>query len=259
MLESHGWRATVARFMAALRESAARAERTPSAPWATREAIAAECAHWRGDGAPDEVAARFGSKERCAAPLVGDALGVATGETILVHGWSETVARGLELARARGLAPSAIVSEGGADLGGRRLARRLVAGGIPVTFIYDAAIVGAVQRADRVWLGSDAIGSETFLGRVGTRALLERAHDLDVETALLATSDKFVSAPRPAPPAWAAAEVWHLWEGAPAAVRVESQAFESVPLDLVHVFATEAGAFSAGQVRARMLAEHSYV
>ncbi|MEL6712833.1 MAG: hypothetical protein AAFP86_03625 [Planctomycetota bacterium] len=258
LVDAHGWRVPFARFVAALLGAADSAE--PGAPqYARREAMAAECALWFEGGAEAGATApagpdgepRLGSKERCADPLLAGPLAVTRGEVVLVHGWSETVARGLELARARGLEPAAIVSEGGAALGGRRLARRLSAGGMDVSFVYDAALVSALERADRVWIGSDAIGAHAFVARMGTRALVERASQLGVDVAVLATSDKFTPEARPSLPRWAADEPWHLWEGAPAAVSVESQAFELVPLDLVRVFATERGSWSAADVRAR--------
>lgn len=245
---THGWRAPVAALLGGLARAAASASRPGAPDHAAREAMADECALWIGERAEE----RLPSRERCAAPLLDGALGLVEGETILVHGWSETVARGIEFARARGLSPEVVVSEGGADLGGRRLARRLVAGGIPVTFIYDAAIAGAVEEVDRVWLGSDAVGPEAFVGRVGVRALLERARDADVDAVLLATSDKFVQAARPELPAWSAEERWHLWEGAPDSVDVRAQAFERAPLDLVRAVATEDGALAPSAVRARV-------
>ncbi|MEL6903869.1 MAG: hypothetical protein AAFP22_00595 [Planctomycetota bacterium] len=263
LIEAHSWRVPFARFVAALHGAALQGADGPSAPqYARREAMAAECARWFEDGAEAGASAshdaaeepRLGSKERCADPLLTGPLAVTRGEVVLVHGWSETVARGLELARARGLEPAAIVSEGGADLGGRRLARRLSAGGMDVSFVYDAALVSALERADRVWIGSDAIGAHAFVARMGTRALVERASQLGVDVAVLATSDKFTHEARPALPRWAADEPWHLWEGAPASVTVESQAFELVPLDLVRAFATERGLGSAADVRARAAA-----
>ena len=62
------------------------------------------------------------------------------------------------------------------------------ADGLVVTFVYDAALTGAVQRVDRIWLGTESIGEHTFLGRVGTRAMLEHAKACDVPAMVLATS-----------------------------------------------------------------------
>lgn len=266
--DAHGWRGPVARFRHALAgvQAALPEPSEQVGPAALREALAQECAHWSGEsdeslgsaagspagrwsGVPLAPGARLGDKSRCAAPLLEGLRGLGPGEVILVHGWSETVARGIEFAQARGLAPEIIVSEGGPDLGGRRLARRLVASGLTVRFIYDAALVHAAGRADRIWLGTEALGSRAFLGRVGTHSLLTRASDLDVPVALLATTDKRVpKGSSLAFPQWSAEEPWHLWEGAPRDVFVESQSFEEVPLDLVGTVATELGAVGTRQL-----------
>lgn len=238
--EAHGWRGTIGNL---LRELAAPADAASDDP-EVREGLAAVAGRW-ADGAP------LGDKARCAAPLLEGPFGVMEGETVLVHGWSETVVRAFELAQARGLSPEAIVSEGGPDLGGRRLARRLVASGVPVRFVYDAAIHGALARADRVWLGTETIGTRTFLGRVGTGSLLRQAADLDVEAVIIATSEKLVAEASPAPPTWAAEEAWHLWEGAPADVVIESQSFEAVPVELVRAVATEGGLLAPARLAGR--------
>jgi len=259
LIEAHGWRGTVAGFAAALAEVE---QLVPDdGEPALREALATECSHWLET--PGSIAAaewtdgatplRIPDRAECARPLLDGPNGVEAGETILIHGWSETVARGIELAQARGLAPEVIVSEGGPDLGGRRLARRLVASGLTVRFVYDAALVDAVRRADRVWLGTEAIGARALLGRVGTRALLERARDLDVPTAVLATSDKLVPGGELTLPTWAGDEPWHLWEGAPQDVFVESQSFEIVPHELVDTFATDLGVLRPAEFAVRAL------
>lgn len=256
LLESQAWRGPVARFGASLEAVAAR---TPDGGGpAQREALAAECALWletaetlAGPGweeaeAPPRL--RLPDRSECARALLDGPTPIEAGEVFLVHGWSETVARGLELVQARGLAPGVIVSEGGPDLGGRRLARRLVASGMAVRFVYDAALVTAVRRADRVWLGTEAIGRSAFLGRVGTSALVERARDLGVPVALLATTDKLMPQGEVVLPTWAEAEAWHLWESAPRDVEVESQPFESVGLEWLGGVATEAGVMLPGDV-----------
>ncbi len=257
LVESQGWRAPVARFRASL---AAVADRTPDdgGP-ALREALASECALWLEtaetlagpgwDDAAERPRLRLPDRGDCARPLLQGRAPIEEGEVFLVHGWSETVARGLELVQARGLAPEVIVSEGGPDLGGRRLARRLVASGMKVRFVYDAALVAAVRRADRVWLGTDALGTDEFLGRVGTGALVECARELGVPTTVLATTDKLTPGGELELPTWADGEAWHLWESAPKDVEVEAQPFESVGLEWVDGVATEVGLMLPGDLQ----------
>jgi hypothetical protein len=248
--EAHGWRGPVARFLTALQAVAA--ARPDDGGPALREALSTECARWL-DGAPELLPDRG----RCASALLDGgsilpAAGLESGEVILIHGWSETVARGVEFAQAKGIVPEIIVSEGGPDLGGRRLARRLVASGLSVRFIYDAALVDAVRRVDRLWLGTEAIGARHFMGRVGTRAVLERARELDIPSAVIATTDKITPDGQVTEPTWAADEPWHLWEGAPYGVTVESQSFEPVPLELAGAFATNEGLFGALELAKRV-------
>ncbi len=248
--DAHAWRGPVARFLGALK-AVASSHPDDGTP-ALREALSAECARWQ-EGAPELLPDRG----RCASALLDGtsilpAAGLESGEVILIHGWSETVARGVELALAKGTTPEIIVSEGGPDLGGRRLARRLVASGLTVRFVYDAALVDAVRRVDRLWLGTEAIGARHFIGRVGTRAALERARELDIPSAIIASTDKIIPGGRVSEPTWSADEPWHLWEGAPHGVTVESQSFERVPLELAGAFATNEGLFGALELAKRV-------
>jgi hypothetical protein len=259
--DAHGWRGPVAGLRAAL-AAAATAARAALAP--EREALLEECALWcddrtteetdtTWDGKPLGAGVRLPDRARIAAPFLSGPAMLERGEVIVVHGWSETVARTLEAAQRAGLAPEAIVSEGGPDLGGRRLARRLVAAGIAVRFIYDAAVYDAVRRADRVWLGTDAIGARAFVARIGTRVLLQEARRAEVRTAVLATSDKLVPGGDLVLPRWCEAEPWLLWERPPMGVTIASQTYEAVPLELADVFATEFGLVGAAELAVRAL------
>jgi len=254
----HAWRAPVA----GLRLGLAAAARVPGT--AQREALLEECALWcedrcseegdgTWDGSPLGRGPRLPDRARVAAPFLEGPDALERGEVVIVHGWSETVARTLEAAQRRGLAPEAIVSEGGADLGGRKLARRLAQAGVPVRFIFDAALPDAVRCADRVWLGTDAIGARAFVGRVGTRMLLQEARRAELSCAVLATSDKLMPGGELHLPAWCEDEPWLLWERPPAGVTIQSQAFEAVPLEHVDLFATEFGLESAAELSLRAL------
>ena len=109
--------------------------------------------------------------------------------------------------------------------------------------------LAAVRRADRVWLGTDALGTDEFLGRVGTGALVERAKELGVLTTVLATTDKLTPGGDLKLPDWASGEAWHLWESAPKDVEVEAQPFEPVGLEWVNGVATEVGLMLPGDLR----------
>jgi translation initiation factor 2B subunit (eIF-2B alpha/beta/delta family) len=134
-----------------------------------------------------------------------------------------------------------IVAECLPTLEGRRMARRLSRAGLAVSVCYDAALHAALERADRVWLGTEAVGAGAFLARVGTRSLLEEARRREVPAQLLATSDKLMPAGDLARPAWPERDTWLLWDDAPENVRLETQCYELAPLDLVEHTITECG------------------
>lgn len=190
------------------------------------------------DGQPLVAGERLPRRELCAPALLA---GMSPRETVVVHGYSETVAVVLAEAQQRNLHPHLVLSEGGPDVGGRRMARRLAPTGMRVSLCYDAALLDAVADADRVWVGTEAIGVEGFLGRRGTRSLLAHARQLEVPSAVVATSDKLTPAGELQLPRWSEEDRWLLWENAPEGVEVQSQAYEIVDLDTPDAFATEVG------------------
>lgn len=258
---AHAWRGPVACWLHTLDSIVDSAlERAVAVP--ARELLAEELGLWLGgetgddrgllewSGEPLASGRRLPSREACVLPFLPT---FERGEVVLVHGYSDTVASALEAVASRGLSPEVVLTEGGPDLGGRRMARRLLPSGVKLRLIYDAALTGAVARADRVWIGTEAIGAQALVARVGTTALLEEAHRLEVPTAVLATSDKLVPGGEASLPAWSETDAWLLWENAPAGVRVDSQAFEQVPLELCDPFATEHGLSSAAELALRAL------
>lgn len=255
---AHDWRGPVARWFAALDELVACGEagRHGAPP---RELLAEELGLWLGgagagesdwDGEPLTEGRRLPDRGRVAAHLADD---LEHGEVLLVHGFSRTVLDSLEEAQARGLAPEVVVTEGGSDLGGRRMARRLVTVGVRVRMVYDAALLAHVGRADRVLVGVEALGAHDLIARVGTGALLADARRREVPTLALMTSDKVTPRAECALPAWCAAADWLLWEHAPEGVHIDSQAFEEVPLALVDRFLTEHGSLGAAELALRAL------
>lgn len=160
---------------------------------------------------------------------------------VCVHGGSELVASALEYAREEGKRPYAYVSEGGPDGSGRRMATRLAQAGVAVTFCYDHALPEYIEHADRVWIGSEAIGAESALARVGTARLLDSAREHGIPVEVLATADDLVPGGELALPTWCLEEPWLLWEYAPEGIRLETQLYEKVSFDLIDAFLTDAG------------------
>jgi translation initiation factor 2B subunit (eIF-2B alpha/beta/delta family) len=202
------------------------------------------------NGAPLASGRRLASRTALGAHAAAT---LETHELVLLNAYSNTVAVALEAAWRAGKHPQVLVCEGLPTLEGRRMARRLSRAGLAVSVCYDAALTAALDRADRVWLGTEAIGADAFLGRVGTRSLLEEAVRREVPVQLLATSDKLMPASELARPNWPERDTWLLWDDAPENVRLETQCFEIAPLDLVEHIITECGCESPARLSLRAL------
>jgi translation initiation factor 2B subunit (eIF-2B alpha/beta/delta family) len=117
----------------------------------------------------------------------------------------------------------------------------MAAAAIPVTYYLDAAIGHALQDADAVLVGADAVGPEWVLNKSGTRLLAAAAAEQGVPVYVAATRDKFIGAPvaeRLVIREGAPDEVWH---DAPPGIEVRNPYFEAVPLDLVTAILTDTG------------------
>lgn len=262
--ETQGWRGTVASWLYTidqLMEGGRGGEYTAQdSSTSVQEFLAEEMGLWLGgagagearwNGAPLAVGRRLPDRALCAQQLLGE---LDRGEVICVHGYSDTVALALEAAGQAGLAPEVVVSEGGPDLGGRRLARRLNKAGLRVRYVYDSALHIWASRADRIWLGTEAVGAEAFLGLMGCAHLCEQARQQGVPVAVLASSDKLLPSGWPlATPEWGQSSAWQLWGDAPEGVRVEAQPYEAVSADLPNLFVSESGPSTAADYSLRFL------
>jgi translation initiation factor 2B subunit (eIF-2B alpha/beta/delta family) len=236
--EEQAWRGTCAAWMDALRRAwhAGRADARDGRPTSASERLTRELEAWLTDDDP-----RLPSRATLAEHAAKD---VERGEVILLAAFSDTVALALELLARAGRRPHALVAELRPNLDGRRMARRLAQHGIPVSVCYDAALCSNVPRADRIWLSTEAIGSDALLARAGTRSLVEEAERCEVPVYVLATSDKLVPGGELRLPSFCERGDAAAWDDAPPAppgVRVESQMYEPVPLDMLPRFITEIG------------------
>jgi len=234
----HGWRGTCAVWVDSLRRA-----------WHRGNALARASGTDRyGDSL--EFGLRLPSREELARRA---AASVEKSEVILVSSFSKTVALALQAAQAAGKRPHAIVCECRPSLDGRRMALELARSAVPVTLCYDAALVAHLPSADRVWLATEAIGSDALIARIGTRQLVQEAERLEVPVCVLATSDKLVPGGELSPPRDGGADPALAWHDAPSSVREEQRAFESVSLDDVPRFVTEIGDETATALHLRAL------
>jgi translation initiation factor 2B subunit (eIF-2B alpha/beta/delta family) len=154
--------------------------------------------------------------------------------------FSRTVVTVLEaIAATRQLRVSC--SESRPALEGRRLASRLAAAGVAVTFFSDAAIAHALGGADGVVFGADAVAPEWFLNKAGTRMLAAAAAQQGVPVQVMATRDKFVSHAVGSRLVLREGGASEIWESPPSGVSVRNPYFESTPLELVATVITDMG------------------
>jgi translation initiation factor 2B subunit (eIF-2B alpha/beta/delta family) len=152
------------------------------------------------------------------------------------------------LARTRPLRVAC--AEGRPALEGRRLASALAQAGIAVTLFSDAAIAEAVHDADAVVVGADAVASEWFMNKVGTRMLAAAATVVGVPVYVIASADKFCApslSPFVIPRDGAPDEIW---DSPPPNVIVRNPYFERIPLELVVAVITDGGIMPATDVAA---------
>jgi translation initiation factor eIF-2B subunit alpha len=117
---------------------------------------------------------------------------IRPGATVLVHGHSRVALAVLRRAAAAGRAFSVLVTEGRPDQTGLTMARALVEAGVPVTLVLDAGVGAAMERADMVLVGAEAVvESGGVINKLGTYtvALAAAAHGVPVYAA--AESYKF--------------------------------------------------------------------
>jgi ribose 1,5-bisphosphate isomerase len=224
-----------------------RAQPTMAPVWnAALEAVASAHAPQRFERFAERVARAPEALTRFAADhFAGDAPSLPL--RLVTVSFSRSVFIVLE-ALARTHALRVACSEGRPALEGRRLASRLAATGIPVTYFSDAAIGQALASADLVLVGADTVAPEWFLNKSGTRMLAAAATQQGLPVYVVATRDKFVShavAVRMVVREGAPAEIW---ETPPAGVTVRNPYFEPTPLDLVTSVITDLGVLGTGMV-----------
>jgi translation initiation factor 2B subunit (eIF-2B alpha/beta/delta family) len=163
---------------------------------------------------------------------------------VVTYSGSGSVLRVLEaLATRRGVHVS--VAEGRPNLEGRDLAERLARAGVAVDYYLDAALSHAIDQAALVLVGADAIGSNVFINKSGTRLVLAAAAHAHVPVYVVATRDKLA-----APAVWgllrlpehAPAEIW---PDSPRGIAVRNRPFEFVPCSLATAFLTDLGVLDA--------------
>jgi translation initiation factor 2B subunit (eIF-2B alpha/beta/delta family) len=130
-------------------------------------------------------------------------------------------------------------------LEGRDLAASLAEAGLRLTVYTDAGIGAALQDADALLVGADAVGPDGFINKVGTAALAALASVEGVPTYVLAGREKCLAAEEFSRLAFVAGPASEVWPSAAPAVRLANPYFELVPSSLAVAFITDAGVVSS--------------
>ena len=139
-------------------------------------------------------------------------------------------------------------SESRPALEGRRLAADLAGAGIAVTMFSDAAIAEALDNAEALMVGADAVAGSWFLNKVGTRMLAAAAAQRGVPVYVIATRDKFVGRDLEHRLVNRGGSPNEIWNDPPAGVDVRNPYFEATPLDLVTAIISDVGILGAGMI-----------
>jgi translation initiation factor eIF-2B subunit delta len=147
-------------------------------------------------------------------------------------------------------------AEGQPALEGRRMAEQLAPHGILVTHYPDAGLGQALDDADAVLVGADAISPDGFLNKSGTRMLAAAAAQQGTPFYVCATRDKFLPSAiadrltiRAEPPA-------EIWPTPPPGVTVRNRYFEITSLDLVTAVISDLGVLGAALVPDACVSPH---
>ena len=139
-------------------------------------------------------------------------------------------------------------SESRPALEGRRLATDLAAAGVPVTLFSDSAIAHALDDADAVMVGADAIAPSWFLNKSGTRMLAAAAAQRGVPVYVIAARDKFVRQQIADGLVIRSGDATEIWATPPPGVDVRNPYFESTPIDLVTAVISDVGIQGTGMI-----------
>jgi translation initiation factor 2B subunit (eIF-2B alpha/beta/delta family) len=206
------------------------------------------------------AAHEFGDRELSATASIAElALGWIDGaHRIVTLSASGTVRAALTAAAGRAAAgsghiPPVLVAESRPLLEGRDLAAGLALAGLHPTVVVDAAIRSLLRPGDLVLLGSDRIGWDGWVNKIGTRALVEGAAVTGVPVLVLAPSTRFLPEAVEGEPEGdrSGREVW---ENVPAGVALANPAFEAMTFAGVERVICEQGALTPADVVGRTVA-----
>lgn len=251
LLESrHGWRGAMATWVDQVRASFHHARENADSG-SLRGYLAEELGAWMDTSLESRPLRRgqglgfSGARTIPAAAIAPHVVGAMTeGETVLVLGWTPELVECCRFAHRAGVSPELLVPVGHPGLIGRGMARDAARFGLRVRVILDAGLWDAAQAADRVWVGTESIGTERVITPAGVMGLAELCANQEIPLELLATTDAVH--PSGAGVAAPTCDADRVWGERPAGVTVEAVQNESVPTRSFHKWYCEHGAVGLG-------------
>ena len=132
-------------------------------------------------------------------------------------------------------------AEGRPAFEGRDMAKGLADSALTVDFFTDAGLGAALDGADLVVVGADAVASSWVINKSGTHQLAAAASDVQVPVYVVASRDKFVGPSLAGLLTLKGGPADEVWEGAPSSVFVRNPYFEKIPMELVTSVITDVG------------------
>ena len=121
------------------------------------------------------------------------------------------------------------------------MAKALADSALTVDFFTDAGLGAALDGAELVVVGADAVASSWVINKSGTRQLAAVAASVDVPVYVVASRDKFVGPSLAGLLTLRSGPADEVWEGAPSSVFVRNPYFEKIPMELVTSVITDVG------------------
>ncbi len=131
---------------------------------------------------------------------------------------------------------------------GRKTALELKKAGISVTMFVDSALGIALskeqgtKKADKVFLGADAITKQGIINKVGSELVAQVAKNNKIPIYIVADSWKFTTKKIPIEQR----ELNEIWDKAPKKIKIKNPSFEFVPKKYIRAIISELGVLSYG-------------
>ncbi len=164
-------------------------------------------------------------------------------DVIFTHCHSKNVVNALIYAKKKGKKFEVYNTETRPLLQGRKTAHELKKAGIKVTMFVDSALGVALskeqgtKKADRVFLGADAILKKGIINKIGSEVIANIARDNKIPVYIIADSWKFTKSKIPLENR----KLNEVWNRAPKKIRIKNPAFEFVDKKYITKIITEEG------------------